>query len=100
MWSVFTPRSSGLGTSLCPGKKMIEISVLSNLLFRVMMRLVEAICEEVNRLYCCIQRMNSNGCVQAWVDIKCIEASLKPYINKTSAGFIGKRFSFIHLFKI
>ena len=58
--------------------------------WRVMVRLVEAICEEVNRLYCCIQRMNSNGCVQAWVDIKCIEASLKPYINKTSAGFIGK----------
>ena len=41
------------------------------------------------RLYCCIQRMNSNGCVQAWVDIKCIEASLKPYMNTTSAGFIG-----------
>ena len=37
---------------------------------RVMVRLVEAVCEEVNRLYCCIQRMNSNGCVQAWVDIK------------------------------
>ena len=41
-------------------------------------------------MYCCIQRMNSNGCVQAWVDIKCIEASLKPYMNKTSEGFIGK----------
>ena len=37
---------------------------------RVMFSLVEAICQEVNRLYCCIQRMNSNGCVQAWVDIK------------------------------
>ena len=37
---------------------------------RVMSKLVEAVCEEVNRLYCCIQRMNSNGCVQAWVDIK------------------------------
>ena len=36
----------------------------------MMVRLVEAVCEEVNRLYCCIQRMNSNGCVQAWVDIK------------------------------
>ena len=35
-----------------------------------MTKLVEAVCEEVNRLYCCIQRMNSNGCVQAWVDIK------------------------------
>merc|ERR1712113_404081 len=57
---------------------------------RVMIRLVEAICEEVNRLYCCIQRMNSNGCVQAWVDIKCIEASLKPYMNKTSEGFVAE----------
>jgi len=57
---------------------------------RVMVRLVEAICEEVNRLYCCIQRMNSNGCVQAWVDIKCIEAGLKPYMNETSAGFISE----------
>jgi len=57
---------------------------------RVMVRLVEAICEEVNRLYCCIQRMNSNGCVQAWVDIKCIEAGLKPFMNETSAGFISE----------
>jgi len=32
--------------------------------------------------------MNSNGCVQAWVDIKCIEASLKPYMNTTSEGYI------------
>jgi len=55
---------------------------------RVMIKLVEAVCEEVNRLYCCIQRMNSNGCVQAWVDIKCIEASLKPYMNTTSEGYI------------
>ena len=31
---------------------------------RVMDKLVEAVCEELNRLFCCIQRMNSNGCVQ------------------------------------
>jgi phosphoheptose isomerase len=31
---------------------------------RVMLRLVEAVCEEVNRLFCCISRMNSNGCIQ------------------------------------
>jgi len=57
---------------------------------RVMMKLVEAVCEEVNRLYCCIQRMNSNGCVQAWVDIKCIELSLKPYMGEASIGFIAE----------
>jgi len=56
----------------------------------VMFSLVEAICQEVNRLYCCIQRMNSNGCVQAWVDIKCIEAGLKPYINKESMKFLAE----------
>jgi len=57
---------------------------------RVMVKLVEAVCEEVNRLYCCIQRMNSNGCVQAWVDIKCIELSLKPYMNPVSEGYVGE----------
>jgi len=57
---------------------------------RVMVKLVEAVCEEVNRLYCCIQRMNSNGCVQAWVDIKCIEQSLKPYMDSASMGFIAE----------
>jgi len=31
---------------------------------RVMFRLVESVCEEVNRLFCCISRMNSNGCIQ------------------------------------
>jgi len=57
---------------------------------RVMSKLVEAVCEEVNRLYCCIQRMNSNGCVQAWVDIKCIQASLKPYMTAASLGFVAE----------
>lgn len=55
---------------------------------RVMIKLVEAVCEEVNRLYCCIQRMNSNGCVQAWVDIKCISVCLKPFLTPTSSGYL------------
>lgn len=55
---------------------------------RVMDKLVEAVCEELNRLFCCIQRMNSNGCVQAWIDIKCIEISLKPFMGPTSETFI------------
>jgi len=55
---------------------------------RVMIKLVEAVCEEVNRLYCCIQRMNSNGCVQAWVDIKCISVCLKPFLTSTSSGYL------------
>jgi len=55
---------------------------------RVMYKLVEAIAEEVNRLYCSIQRMNSNGCIQAWVDIKCIYACLKPYMSKASDSYL------------
>jgi len=66
-----------------------EVSRIGNeFVTRIMNRLVEAICQEVNRLYCCIQRMNSNGCVQAWVDIKCIEAGLKPYLTEDSSKFI------------
>ena len=55
---------------------------------RVMNKLVEAVCEELNRLFCCIQRMNSNGCVQAWIDIRCIELSLKPFMGQTSQTFL------------
>ena len=55
---------------------------------RVMDKLVEAVCEELNRLFCCIQRMNSNGCVQAWIDIRCIELSLKPFMGQTSQTFL------------
>ena len=55
---------------------------------RVMGKLVEAVCEELNRLFCCIQRMNSNGCVQAWIDIKCVEMSLKPYMGQNSQALI------------
>jgi len=57
---------------------------------RVMNKLVEAICEELNRLFCCIQRMNSNGCVQAWIDIRCVEASLKPYMNDSSHNYMAE----------
>jgi len=55
---------------------------------RVMDKLVEAVCEELNRLFCCIQRMNSNGCVQAWIDIKCVEVSLKAYMGATSQALM------------
>ena len=49
-----------------------------------MVRLVEAVCEEVNRLYCCIQRMNSNGCVQAWVDIKWVASRASNEASRKS----------------
>jgi len=55
---------------------------------RVMQRLVEAVCEEVNRLYCSISRMNSNGCIQAWVDIRCISVCLKPYMTVDSDNYV------------
>ena len=32
--------------------------------------------------------MNSNGCVQAWIDIKCVESSLKPYMNTNSEKYM------------
>ena len=34
--------------------------------------------------------MNSNGCVQAWIDIRCVEASLKPYMNDSSANYMAE----------
>ena len=34
--------------------------------------------------------LDINGCVQTWVDIKCIEASLKPYTNPTSDGYVAE----------
>lgn len=55
----------------------------------ILLRVVEAVCEEVNRLFCCISRMNSNGCIQAWVDIHCLQTSLKPFLNKTASDFLG-----------
>ncbi len=35
-----------------------------------------------------VQRMNSNGCVQAWIDIKCVEKSLKPFMNTESDKYM------------
>ena len=32
--------------------------------------------------------MNSNGCVQAWIDIKCVEKSLKPFMNSESDKYM------------
>ena len=50
----------------------------------------EVIAEEINRLFCCISRMNSNGCIQAWVDINCLSYSLHPYLNKSSKDYLGE----------
>ena len=55
----------------------------------VLLRVVESVCEEVNRLFCCISRMNSNGCIQAWVDIKCLQTALGPYLNQPAGDFLN-----------
>ncbi len=33
--------------------------------------------------------MNSNGCIQAWVDIHCLQTSLKPFLNQAAVDFLG-----------
>lgn len=55
----------------------------------ILERVVETVAEEVNRLFCCIKRMNSNGCIQAWVDIQCLQESLKKYLNKAAGDFLA-----------
>ena len=55
----------------------------------VLPRLVESVAEEVNRLFCCINRMNSNGCIQAWVDIHCLQTALKAFLTKTAGEFLS-----------
>ncbi len=57
---------------------------------QAMNRIVEAVTEEVNRLYCCINRMNSNGCIQAWVDINCLRTALRPYLSKLSREYLDE----------
>jgi len=57
---------------------------------QAMIRIVEAVTEEVNRLFCCISRMNSNGCIQAWVDINCLRAALRPFLSKISRDFLDE----------
>lgn len=55
----------------------------------VLSRVVHAVAEEVNRLFCCISRMNSNGCIQAWVDIHCLQASLKPFLTNVADDLLS-----------
>ena len=54
----------------------------------VLERVVAAVAEEVNRLFCCISRMNSNGCIQAWVDIHCLQAGLGPFLTASAGTFL------------
>ncbi|CAB4064857.1 EXOC2 [Lepeophtheirus salmonis] len=67
-----------------------RISCKNSHVKEVMLRLVEAVTEEVNRLFCSIHRMNSNGCIQAWVDINCLSFALKPFLNKDSAKYLDE----------
>lgn len=57
---------------------------------QAMVRIVEAITEEVNRLFCVISRMNSNGCIQAWIDINCLRSALRPYLSKASRDYLDE----------
>ena len=57
----------------------------SNQVKDAMLRIVQAVTEEVNRLLACISRMNSNGCIQVrihsmFLDHKCssYHSSLTP----------------------
>ena len=54
----------------------------------VLERVVAAVAEEVNRLFCCISRMNSNGCIQAWVDIHCLQTALAPFLTESAGTFL------------
>ncbi len=55
----------------------------------VLKRVVASVAEEVNRLFCCISRMNSNGCIQAWVDIHCLQTALKHYLTEAADNFLS-----------
>jgi len=59
-------------------------------LTQIMESVAEVIAEEINRLFCCISRMNSNGCIQAWVDINCLTYALHPYLNKTAKEYLSE----------
>merc|ERR1712142_78083 len=48
---------------------------------KIMTSVAEAGAEGIDRLFSCISRMNSNGCIQAWVDINCLTLALRPFLN-------------------
>lgn len=66
-----------------------NIDVNHNYVHLVLQRVSESVAEEVNRLFCCISRMNSNGCIQAWVDIHCLQSALKPFLTKAADDFLS-----------
>ena len=59
-------------------------------LTQIMESVAEVIAEEINRLFCCISRMNSNGCIQAWVDINCLTYALHPYLNRIAKEYLSE----------
>ena len=59
----------------------------SNQVKDAMLRIVQAVTEEVNRLLACISRMNSNGCIQVrihsiFLDHKCSKVYFILYLMK------------------
>ena len=60
-----------------------------NYVGEILQRVIESLAEEVNRLFCCISRMNSNGCIQAWVDIHCLQTSLECFLTKAANDFLS-----------
>jgi len=54
----------------------------------VTLKLVEAITEEINRIFTCISQMNSNGCVQALIDLNLVRTSLQPFLSTASKQFL------------
>jgi len=55
---------------------------------KIMDSVAEAVAEEIDRLFSCINRMNSNGCIQAWVDINCLRIALRPFLNSKAVKLL------------
>ncbi|GAB6021054.1 Exocyst complex component S5 [Chamberlinius hualienensis] len=51
---------------------------------RAMKRIVESICEEIARLFACIENYSLAGGVQAWVDVKSLEAAFSDNLTESS----------------
>lgn len=62
-----------------------EIFSVSPFLLRpVLEPIVQTVAEEIARLMTCVQRFNSTGAVQAFVDIRIVQDALKLYSNTTA----------------
>ena len=55
---------------------------------KIMVSVAEAVAEEIDRLFSCIKRMNSNGCIQAWVDMNCLRLALKHFLNSKAISLL------------